>query len=208
MLLLQMVVAACSNQMEPARRSLGEIQAALGAASTDAATYVPDRLTAVQGQLAALEAAFDGRDYGAVVSGAPAVLRAAQDLMGEAAAAKTERRRALADGWAQLAAVVPGRIEALQHRIEFLSARRSGGRSVAVGGAKSGIDLEAARSDLGAAESLWSKAQAAFAGGNLVEAGATARTVASTIDALAGALQAEPPTAAPHGAPDQEPAAR
>jgi hypothetical protein len=192
LLLLHLLVTACTNQMEPARRALGEIQAAVGAAAADAALYVPDRLAAVRQQLGALEASFDRQDYGAVLNGAPAVLSAAQELPDAAAAAKAGRRRALADEWTGLATELPGRIEAVQRRIDSLAAR-NGVRRRGAGGAGTGprsdVDLDAARAGLDAAESLWSKSQAAFATGNLEEAAETAKRVATQVDALAGAMR-------------------
>jgi hypothetical protein len=188
-LLVAMLLAACSNQMEPARRSLGELQAAIDAASADAAMVAPDQLSAVQTRFGLLESAFDKQDYAAVVNGAPAVLRAAQELIGTAAAARAERRRSLGDEWSGLAAVVPGRIDAVQHRIDLLAGRRTGRRAGAAGVRETGADLGAARSRLGAAESSWSKAQAAFATGNLDEAATAARGAATQLDAAAAGLQ-------------------
>jgi hypothetical protein len=52
-----------------------------------------------------------------------------------------------------------------------------------------GIDLAAAKSGLSDATSLWSKAQAAFASGNLDEAVSTAKDVKAKIDALAASLK-------------------
>jgi hypothetical protein len=56
-----------------------------------------------------------------------------------------------------------------------------------------GIDLTAAKAGLGEAASLWSKAQAAFAAGNLVEAVATAKDVKAKLTALAASLKLELP---------------
>jgi hypothetical protein len=47
-------------------------------------------------------------------------------------------------------------------------------------------DLETARVELRRAESLWSKAQAAFATGNLPEAVTTATAARATLDGVAG----------------------
>ena len=52
-----------------------------------------------------------------------------------------------------------------------------------------GIDLAAAKSGLSDASSLWSKAQAAFASGNMDEAVNTARDVMAKVDALAASLK-------------------
>jgi len=179
--------AACTRQIEPARRALGDIQAVVIAASADAAATVPEQLSAVQTQLGDLEAAFDRKDYAAVLSGAPAVLGAAQGLEGAAAAKKAEQKRQLGERWTGLAAVLPDHVNAVQRRIDLLvgkSHKRSGSRVARA----PDVDLDAAQTGLRAAESLWSKAQAAFATGNLDEAVATATTVEAKINALAGAL--------------------
>jgi hypothetical protein len=179
--------AGCTRQVEPARRSLGDIQAVVIAASAEASAYVPERLSAVQNQLGGLEAAFDKKDYAAVLAGAPAVMSAAQQLAGAAAAKKAERRRQLGEQWTDLAATLPDHVNAIQRRIDLLAAK-SNKRSGSGGKHAPDIDLEAARDGLRTAESLWSKAQAAFATGNLDEAVATAKTVEAKIGALADAL--------------------
>jgi hypothetical protein len=55
--------------------------------------------------------------------------------------------------------------------------------------AAAGIDLDAAKSAASDAMSLWSKAQAAFATGNLEEAVRTAQDVNSKIQSLASSLK-------------------
>lgn len=191
-----LVFAGCTRQVEPARRSLGDIQAAVIAASADASAYVPDQLSAVQNQLGGLEAAFDKKDYAAVLAGAPAVMSAAQQLAGAAAAKKAERQRQLGEQWTGLAAILPGHVNAIQRRIDLL-AGKSNERSRSGGKHAPAIDLEAARAGLRTAESLWSKAQAAFATGNLDEAVATAKAAEAQIGALADDLNLNlPPPAA------------
>src|SRR5580704_16563317 len=55
--------------------------------------------------------------------------------------------------------------------------------------ALAGSDVDGAKSALGDAMSLWSKAQAAFASGNMDEAVNTAQGVKSKVDAVAAALK-------------------
>ena len=192
-----LVFAGCARQQEPARQSLGDIQAVVIAASADASAYVPDQLAAVQQQLGGLEAAFDKQDYAVVLSGAPAVMSAAQALAGAAGTKKMERRRQLGEQWTGLAAVLPAQTNAVQRRIDLLAGHPR--RRPASGATRvPDIDLDAARADLHVAESLWSKAQAAFATGNLDEAVATAKTVEAKIGALAGVLKLDfAPSAGP-----------
>ena len=180
--LVAIILAACAGQKEPAEKLIADIQATVTAASAEAAKYIPDRLMDVQTQLGALQASFDKKDYAAVVTGAPAVLDAAQSLATAAAAKKDEVLKALSDRWTALAGSVPGYMTAIQTRIDFLGKKANKK-------AATGIDLDGAKSALGAATSLWSKAQAAFASGNMDEAVSTAQDVKAKVEALATALR-------------------
>ena len=191
------MIAACAGQKEPARKLLANIDTTVTAASVEAAKYIPDQLMAVQRQAGELKAAFDKHDYPAVVNSGPAVLAAAQTLATAAASKKDEVLKALNDEWTGLAASVPGSVSAIQSRIDLLSKKSS--KKLAAG-----IDLDTAKAGVGDATSLWSKAQAAFAAGNLDEAVNTAKEVKAKIEALAASLKMErpalaaaPPTASP-----------
>jgi hypothetical protein len=176
------ILAACAGQKVPAQRLIGEIEATVTAASAEAAKYVPDQLADVQSKLGALKASFDKQDYAAVVTGAPDVLGAAQNLATAAAAKKDEILKALNDQWTALAASLPADVTAIQNRIDLLSKKSSKKQAA-------GIDLDAAKAGAGDATSLWSKAQAAFAAGNLDEAVSTAKDVKAKVEALASSLK-------------------
>ncbi|HEY4445218.1 MAG TPA: hypothetical protein VGN30_13110 [Steroidobacteraceae bacterium] len=176
------VLAACAGQKQPAQKLIGDIEATVTAASAEAAKYVPDQLADVQSKLGALKASFDKQDYAAVVTAGPAVLSAAQTLATAAAAKKDEILKSLNDQWTMLAESVPGDVSAIQSRIDVLS-RKSGKKQPA------GIDLDAAKAGAGDATALWSKAQAAFAAGNLDEAVSTAKDVKVKVEALATSLK-------------------
>lgn len=180
-----LLAAGCSSRREPAQQSLGAIQAVMMSASADEAAYVAEQLPAVQTKVDGLQASFEKKDYAAVLSAAPAVMSAAQTLAAEAAAKKAQHLRLLNDEWSALAAALPEHVTAIQRRIDALggpSNKRSSGRPAPA------VDLGAARASLSAVESLWSKAQAAFATGNLSEAVATAQSVETKLDALATTL--------------------
>jgi hypothetical protein len=176
------ILAACAGQKVPAQRLIGEIEATVTAASAEAAKYVPDQLADVQSKLGALKASFDKQDYAAVVTGAPDVLGAAQNLATAAAAKKDEILKALNDQWTALAASLPADVTAIQNRIDLLSKKSSKKQAA-------GIDLDAAKAGAGDATSLWSKAQAAFAAGNLDEAVSTAKDVKAKVEAVASSLK-------------------
>src|ERR1700676_2906954 len=103
------IMTACAGQKEPAQKLIGTIESTVTAASTEAAKYVPDQLADVQSKLTGLKASFAKQDYAAVVTGAPAVLSAAQNLATAAAAKKDEILKALNDQWTGLPARVPVR---------------------------------------------------------------------------------------------------
>lgn len=176
------ILAACAGQKEPAQKLISDTEATVTAASAEAAKYVPDQLADVQSKLGALKASFGRQNYAAVVTGGPAVLSEAQGLATAAAAKKDEILKALNDEWTALAGSLPGAVTAIQNRIDLLSKKSS--KKMAAG-----IDLAAAKSGLSDASSLWSKAQAAFAAGNLDEAVKTADAVKSKVDALATSLK-------------------
>jgi hypothetical protein len=180
--LIAIIFAACAGQKEPAEKLMGEIHASVAAASPEAAKYIPEQLMAVQTQLSALKASFDKQDYAAVVSGAPAVLAAAQSLATAAAEKKDASLKALNDQWTALAGSVPGYLTAIQNRMDFL-AKKANKKAAA------GMDLDGAKSGLSDAMSLWSKAQAAFATSNLDEAVKTAQDVKSKAEAVASSLK-------------------
>jgi hypothetical protein len=180
--LAAILLAACAGQKEPAQQLIGDIEATVTAAAPEAAKYVPDQLVDVQSKLSSLKASFDGRDYAAVVTQGPAVLAAAQTLATAAAAKKDAILKALNDEWTGLAGSLPGIMTAIQNRIDLLSKKSS--KKMAAG-----IDLNAAKAGLTDAMSLWSKAQAAFAAGNLEEAVGTAKGVKAKTDPLTASLK-------------------
>ncbi len=187
--LAAIILAACASQKEPAQKLIGDIESTVAAASTEAAKYVPDQLADVQTKLSGLKSSFDKQDYAAVVTGGPAVLTAAQGLATAAAAKKDEVLKALDDEWSGLAGSLPADVTAVQNRIDMLSKKSN--RKEA-----KGIDLNAAKAGLGDATSLWSKAQAAFAAGNLDEAVSTAKDVKAKVEAVATSLKLDLPAAA------------
>ena len=183
------ILAACASQKDPAQKLIGDVESAVAAASTEAAKYVPDQLADVQAKLNGLKESFDKQDYAAVVTGGPAVLTAAQGLATAAAAKKDEVLKALNDEWTGLSGPLPGDVTAIQTRIDELSKKSNKKKA-------KGIDLDGAKAGAGEATSLWSKAQAAFAAGNLDEAVSTAKDVKTKVDAVAATLKLDLPATA------------
>jgi microcystin degradation protein MlrC len=183
-----LMLAACAGQKEPAQKLISDVESVVTAASSEAAKYIPDQLADVQSKLDALKASFAKQDYAAVVTSAPAVLSSAQELATAAAARKDEVLKSLNETWSALAATVPAEVTAVQNRIDELS--KKPGKKMAAG-----LDLNAAKGAAGDATALWSKAQAAFAAGNLDEAVSTAKDVKAKVEAVAASLKLDLPAA-------------
>ena len=171
---------ACTNQMEPAKNALDNINASLSAVSADAQKYVPDQFASAQSKVAAVAASYEKKDYPAVLASAPAVLHEVNGLAGAAAAKKDELLRALGNEWRGLEASVPQSVTAVQTRIDELAKTKH---------VPKGIDLTSAKSELADATAVWEKSQTTFKSGNAEEAVAAAKDAQSKVDSAAAALK-------------------
>ena len=181
-----LVAAGCANQMEPAKKAIADIEAAVAAAGDDAAKYIPDEVSAVNDKVASLKAQFDKKDYKGVVAAAPAVLAQAQALAASAVAKKTESMDALNAEWGSLAASVPQAVAAIQSRVDILSKSKK---------LPAGIDkatLESTKAGLAEANTMWTQATAAQSSGDLEQAVGLARQTKEKADGLLAALGMTP----------------
>jgi hypothetical protein len=175
-----LIVASCTNQMEPAKNAINNIKATLAAVSPDAQKYIPDQLAAAQSKLDQMTASYEKKDYASVLAAAPAVLAEVNGLAGAATAKKDENLRALGTEWRSLAASIPQSVTAVQTRIDALSKTKRVPKD---------IDLGAAKSGLSDATSAWEKAQSAFSSGNAEDAVTAAKDAKSKLDSAAVALK-------------------
>jgi len=174
-----LLLGACANQMEPAKQAIDGIESAVNAA-TDAAKYIPEQLAGVQAKLTELKAAFDNKDYKTVMARAPAVLAEAQGLLGATMLKKESVAKAMSAEWPGLAAAVPGLVTQVSARVATLAKSAH---------PASGIDLAAAKSGSADATLAWSKAQAAFAAGDVEAAVNSAREAKTKAEAAAAAMK-------------------
>jgi hypothetical protein len=168
-----LVAAACGERKQPAQNLLTDIATVTAGATTDANHYLPERLRRVESDLGDLEIAFDAGRFAEILARGPGVLEEAHALAADASAASSARKLELTGRWQALSAALPGEIDSIASRIDQLRA---------------GADAAPVRAALRAVTSLWSKAQAAFATGNLEEAVSTAVRVDGDVDQLAASL--------------------
>ncbi len=159
---LAVLLVGCASKMEPAQQRIDQIAATVSTVSAFAAKYVPDQLKDVQSKLDHLRVAFAMKDYSAVIDAAPAVMSAAEALAPAATAKKNEAALKLGDEWSTLAAFVPDAMAKIQSRVGALHQK-------------------SAPAELMEAMSIWSKAQAAFAAGNMAEAVSSAKAAESKV---------------------------
>ncbi len=181
-LVAALVLAACANQMEPAKKMLGDIDAAVTAAGADAQQYIPEQVASVNQKLGDLKAAFDKKDYKVVITGAPALLAEAKGLADAAAAKKKEVLEALNAQWTGVSAALPKAVAGLEARIATLKKDRklpTGVSKDAVAGAG------AALTEI---KSMWGEATTAFGAGNVQAALDKAKGVKAKADELAAKL--------------------
>ena len=182
--LAALALAACAGNREPAEHQVAAIESAIQAAQPDAGKYVPDKLADVQARLTTMKADLQSGNYTAVLGAAPKLLTDAQELVGAALVHKSEALAELNKEWPALAGSLPQWLEALQKRVETLGKGKK---------PPAGVDMPAAKAALDAAQSLWGKAKAAFAAGNLQEAVDSAHTVKDKAAEAAAALKMPKP---------------
>ena len=183
------LLAGCANQMEPAKKAITDIEAALSAAGPDAAKYVPDQVQAVTSQLSDLKMKFDQKDFKGVIAAAPALLTQAQALAGAAGSAKQAAEaahaaalQALNGEWTALSASLPAAVSAIESRVDVLS------KSKKLPANLDAATFDSVKSGLADAKSLWGQATAAQAAGNMEQAVTLAKQVKAKADAALSAL--------------------
>ena len=191
-LLALFAITACTNQMEPAKKAIAGIEAAVAAAGIDAQKYIPDQLKTVTDQLAALKSKFDQKDYAGVLAAAPGLLTQAQGLLAakdtavkeaaaQAAAAQAAAEEALKTSWGALESTVPQAIAAVDSRVAILAKSKKLPANITTDA------LASAQSNLADAKSLWQQATTSQTAGKLNDAVASAQQAKQQIyAALAG----------------------
>jgi len=177
------LLSACAPKDEaPARKAIDQISAAIESAGPDATKYVPGHVAALERQVTKLKIRFYDGDYQAIVAEAPATLERAQALATTAAAKKAEIAKVLDAEWSKLLTDVPATIESASKYVDGLIASKQTAPGVTqemVASARTGIDGQ---------KSLWEKATAAQAAGDLEQAVTLGTHVKRRLENLVAAL--------------------
>ena len=163
-LIAGVALVACANQMEPAKKLVGDVEAAVTAAGADAQQYVPDQVASVTQKVADLKAAFEKQDYKTVIATAPGLLTEAKGLADAAAAKKKEVMEAMGGQWTALAASLPQSVSGIEAKLASLATMKK----LPAGITKDGV--ESAKSGLAEAKTAWDEAKTAFGSGDVKSA--------------------------------------
>ena len=156
--LAAMLMLACSNQKAPAEQAVAKIDTALNGVRDGATKYAPDTLQTVQTQVAGLKQSLAKGDYQGVLSGAPAVKTAVDNLKQEVDTKQSEADAAMAktkQEWRTLNAEVPKMVASLHTQVDTLS---KGGR-LPKGVTKA--SLQTAKDGVSSLDSMWNDATSA-----------------------------------------------
>lgn len=167
-----LVLAACANQKEPAEKAMAQVESSLAEFRAEAEKYAAEELKGVEESVAKLKKNLTGKDYQAVVLGAPSVASAVKSLKDTVATKKSDMEAILAAAqaeWTDISAKMPQMVEALQSRIDTLSKSR-----------KLPADLDKAtfdsvKTDFEALKTEWTEASSEFASGMSADAVRKAR---------------------------------
>jgi hypothetical protein len=177
------LLSACAPKDEaPARKAIDQVSAAIESAGPDATKYVPGHVAALEGQVTKLKVRFYDKDYEGIVADAPAILERAEALASTAAAKKAEIAKVLDGEWSKLVTDVPATIESAGKHVDGLIASRKTAPGITmemVASARIGIDEQ---------KSLWEKATAARAAGDLEQAVTIGAHVKRRLENLVAAL--------------------
>jgi hypothetical protein len=177
------ILPACAPKDDAeARKAIDQISAAIESAGPDATKYVPGHVAALQGQVTKLKVRFYDKDYKAIVEEAPAFLERAEGLPATAAAKKAEIAKVLVGEWDRIATGVPAAIANAEKYVDGLLASKK---------VPAGMDpamIESARTGLAEQKSLWEKATAAKAAGDLEQAVTIGAHVQRRLENLVAAL--------------------
>jgi hypothetical protein len=181
-LLAGLVLVACANLEDPARKAVADADAALAKIGPDAQKYVPDQYTAVSEQVADMKAALDKKNYQAVLDAAPKVATSMKALADSSQAKKNEVTEALDTQWTSMAAAFPKSVAAVQAKLADLKKAKKLPKGVTKD------TITNADAQVAAVQQSWTDATAAQGKGDLEGAVAKAKDADAKLTDLMNSL--------------------
>jgi hypothetical protein len=181
-LLAGLVLVACANLEDPARKAVADADAALAKIGPDAQKYVPDQYTAVSEQVADMKAALDKKNYQAVLDAAPKVATSMKALADSSQAKKNEVTEALDTQWTSMAAAFPKSVAAVQAKLADLKKAKKLPKGVTKD------TITNADAQMAAVQQSWTDATAAQGKGDLEGAVAKAKDADAKLTDLMNSL--------------------
>jgi len=180
------VAVACGKG--PAQAALTAADTAVSSARPEGEKYVPDQFKALSDAAAGAKAKFDAGDYKGSLEASQGIPAQATAVMQAAGAKKTE----LMESWKAMEGTLPTMVADIQKKVMELAAAKK----LPAGLDKAGV--EAAKTSLEGATSMWAEAGAAFGAGDILAAVAKGGQVKATAEELMTKLGMTPaPAAAP-----------
>ena len=186
MLAAALLMTACANKEEPAKRVVAGAEAVLAQVRDDATVYAPDELKVADEKLATAKDNITWEKYQVVLDQAPD-LNASVTAVKDAVVSKQTQAAAAAREWTDLSEQVPKIVDALQSRVDELSKVRKLPPEVKK------ETLETAKTELEGMKTTWAAASAAFSAGQANDAADKGRTVKAKGEELLKQLGAPAP---------------
>ncbi len=184
---LGLLLAACTNQKEPAEKTFARIESSLAEFRADAEQYAAAELKQVDESVNGLKSKIAEQDYRGVMVAAPSVSSAVTALKANVTRKKAEAAEILATAqneWEAIAASVPQLVGDVQTRVDSFTRSRKLPKDF------SQQDFSLAKATLEDIKSVWTEATAEFAAGKVADAVRKGRVVKSNAENLLRRLSA------------------
>jgi hypothetical protein len=176
-----LVLGACANQKEPAEKAVAQVESALAEFRADAEKYAAEELKPVDESVTMLKKNLAGKDYNAVVTGAPAVASSVRELKETVAKKKADAEATIAAAqaeWSELNTSVPQMIEAIQSRVDVLTKSRKLPKNV------DKATFETIKTSFETMKADWTQAASDFSSGMAADAVRRARSIKAKGDEI------------------------
>jgi hypothetical protein len=181
-----LLFAGCASKQEPAEQALAKVEASLAEVRADAEKYAADDLKPVDESVTKLKNEMAGKNYSAVLMGAPGVNSAIMALKTKIESGRADAEATLAAAqseWTDLSANVPPMVEKLQAKMDSITKTKK---------LPKGMDktaFETAKANFETLKTSWTEAASEFAQGQAANAVRKAREAKARAEELTSQLE-------------------